>query len=218
MPSERADSGLERRTAHRAFGDIGRTVLGEDIALNVKLVVAGGSGVGKTTLVGSVSEIRPLRSEEAADGGGREGSGAGGRTRGTTTTVAMDFGRITVHAGLSLYLFGMPGQDRFRFLWDELCAGALAAVVLADARRLEDCFTAVDQVERARVPFVVAVNRFPEAPGRTECDVARALGLDRGTPVVLCDARDRASGKEVLIRAVEYAGRVHTARLLASLG
>lgn len=130
----------------------------------------------------------------------------------------MDFGRITVHAGLSLYLFGMPGQDRFRFLWDELCAGALAAVVLADARRLEDCLTAVGHVERARVPFVVAVNRFPEAPGRTECDVARTLGLDRGTPVVLCDARDRTSGKEVLIRTVEYAGRVHTARLLASLG
>ncbi|OKJ34205.1 ATP-binding protein [Streptomyces sp. CB02366] len=168
----------------------------------------------KTTPVGSVSEIRPLHSEEAA---GRRGE-AGGMERGATTTVAMDFGRITVHAGLSLYLFGMPGQDRFRFLWGELCAGALAAIVLAEARRVEDCLTAVDHFERARVPFVVAVNLFPRAPDRTECDVARALGLERGTRVVLCDARDRTSGKEVLIRTVEYAGRVHTARLLASLG
>ncbi|MFJ2027169.1 GTP-binding protein [Streptomyces sp. NPDC087897] len=191
-------------------------MLGEDIALNLKIVVAGGIGVGKTTLVGSVSEIRPLRSEEAANGSGE--SGAAGAKRGATTTVAMDFGRITVHSGLSLYLFGMPGQDRFRFLWDELCAEALAAIVLADPRRLEDCFTAVDHFERARIPFVVAVNRFPGAPGRTEHDVARALDLDRGAPIVLCDARDRASGKEVLIRTVEYAGRVHAARLLASVG
>lgn len=191
---------------------------GEGIALTLKIVVAGGIGAGKTTLVGSVGEIRPLYSEESLSEGGRCQDGTDGVERKGTSTVAMDFGRITVHSGMTLHLFGTPGQDRFRFLWDELCEGALAAIVLADTRRLGDCFTAVDYFERGRIPFVVAVNRFPGAPDHTEHDVARALDLDRGTPVVLCDARDLASGKEVLIRTVEYAGRVHTARLLASVG
>ncbi|MGY5001238.1 GTP-binding protein [Streptomyces griseus] len=193
-------------------------MIGEDIALTLKIVVAGGSGAGKTTLVGSVSEIRPLHSEETLSESGRDRDDTDGVERKATTTVAMDFGRITVHEGLTLYLFGTPGQNRFWFLWDELCEGALAAIVLADTRRLEDCFAAVDYFERRRIPFVVAVNRFPGAPDHTERDVARALDLDPGTPVVPCDARDRASGKEVLIRTVEYAGRVHTARLLASVG
>lgn len=177
-----------------------------------------GFGAGKTTLVGSVSEIRPLYSEETLSESGRGQDGIDGVEGKATTTVAMDFGRITVHSGLTLHLFGTPGQGRFRFLWDDLCEGALAAIVLADTRRLEDCFAAVDYFERGRIPFVVAVNRFPGAPDHTEHDVARALDLDRGTPVVLCDARDRASGKEVLIHTVEYAGRVHTARLLAAVG
>nr|WP_239486796.1 ATP/GTP-binding protein [Streptomyces durocortorensis] len=193
-------------------------MIGEDIALTLKIVVAGGFGAGKSTLVGSVSEIRPLYWEETLSESGRDRDDTGGVEQKSTTTVAMDFGRITVHSGLSLYLFGTPGQDRFWFLWDELCEGALAAVVLADTRRLEDCFAAVDYFERRRIPFVVAVNLFPGAPDHTEHDVAQALDLDRGTPVVLCDARDRASGKEVLIRTVEYAGRMHTARLLASVG
>ncbi|PVC82469.1 ATP-binding protein [Streptomyces sp. CS014] len=197
-------------------------MIGEDIALTLKIVVAGGFGAGKSTLIGSVSEIRPLHSEETLSeseaGSGPDRSDPGGMERKTSTTVAMDFGRITVHAGLSLHLFGTPGRDRFRFLWEELCEGALAAVVLADTRRLEDCFAAVDHLERRRIPFVVAVNRFPGAPDHTEHDVAQALDLDGGTPVVLCDARDRASGKEVLIRTVEYAGRMHTARLLAAVG
>ncbi|MFD4745624.1 ATP/GTP-binding protein [Streptomyces rubiginosohelvolus] len=222
MPSESIDSDENPRAAHRALANVGRTMIGEDIALTLKIVVAGGFGAGKSTLIGSVSEIRPLHSEEELSERDAESGPDRGDTgvveRKTSTTVAMDFGRITVHSGLSLHLFGTPGQDRFRFLWEELCEGALAAVVLADTRRLEDCFAAVDHFERRRIPFVVAVNRFPGAPDHTEHDVAQALDLDGGTPVVLCDARDRASGKDVLIRTVEYAGRMHTARLLAAVG
>ncbi|MFF2603579.1 ATP/GTP-binding protein [Streptomyces californicus] len=229
MPSEHTDNdrGL-RGVGHRSDGNIGRTMLGEDIALDVKIVVAGGAGAGKTTLVGSVSEIRPLYCEEADEVGlgvtaggaacGEVEGQAGEMGREPTTTVAMDFGRITVHTGLSLHLFGMPGRERFRFLWEELSTGALAAIVLTDPGRLEGCVPAVDHFERARIPFVVAVNRFCDSPGLPERDVARSLGLDAGVPVVLCDARHRESGKDVLIRTVEYAGRVHAARLLASVG
>ncbi|MGW0646147.1 MULTISPECIES: GTP-binding protein [Streptomyces] len=222
MPSESVYGDENLRATHRTSANVGRTMLGEDIELTLKIVVAGGFGAGKSTLIGSVSEIRPLHSEETLSESearrGPERSDTGGVGRKTTTTVAMDFGRITVHSGLSLHLFGTPGQERFQFLWEELSEGALAAVVLADTRRLEDCFAAVDHFERRGIPFVVAVNRFPGAPDHTEHDVAQALDLDVGAPVVLCDVRDRASGKEVLIRTVEYAGRMHTARLLAAVG
>jgi signal recognition particle receptor subunit beta len=185
--------------------------------LALKILVAGGFGVGKTTLVGSVSEIRPLRTEELLTEAGETVDDTAGVGRKAATTVAMDFGRITIRSGLSLYLFGTPGQDRFWFLWDDLSQGALGAVVVADTRRLADSFFAVDYFEDRRIPFVVAVNCFAGTQRYGALEVSRALDLDRGIPVVLCDARDRDSGKEVLIRLVEYAGRVHTTRMLESM-
>ncbi|WP_255945699.1 GTP-binding protein [Streptomyces odontomachi] len=178
--------------------------------LSLKILVAGGFGVGKTTLVGTVSEIRPLRTEEQLTEAGRPVDDLGGVERKTTTTVAMDFGRITLREGLSLYLFGTPGQDRFWFLWDELANGALGAMVLADTRRLEDCFPAVDYFERRDIPFVVAVNCFEGFHIYGPQEVRGALDLDAETPVVLCDARERESAKEVLIALVEHASRVYS--------
>ncbi|WP_415948440.1 GTP-binding protein [Streptomyces sp. KLOTTS4A1] len=173
--------------------------------VTLKILVAGGFGVGKTTLVGAVSEIRPLRTEELLSEAGRPVDDLQGVERKMTTTVAMDFGRITVREDLVLYLFGTPGQDRFWFLWDELAQGALGAVVLADTRRLEDCFAAVDYFERRGIPFMMAVNCF-EGATRYPADMVRqALDLDEEVPVVLCDARKRESAKTVLISLVEHA-------------
>ncbi|WNI25951.1 ATP/GTP-binding protein [Streptomyces sp. ITFR-16] len=173
--------------------------------VTLKILVAGGFGVGKTTLVGAVSEIRPLRTEERLTEAGRPVDDLEGVEAKTTTTVAMDFGRITLREDLVLYLFGTPGQDRFWFLWDELAQGALGAVVLADTRRLEDCFAAVDYFERREIPFAVAVNCFEGADRFPTETVRAALDLDPEVPLLMCDARDRQSAKDVLVAVVEHA-------------
>ncbi|MFI1924965.1 MULTISPECIES: ATP/GTP-binding protein [unclassified Streptomyces] len=173
--------------------------------VTLKILVAGGFGVGKTTLVGAVSEIKPLRTEEYLTEAGRPVDDTTGVEAKHTTTVAMDFGRITLREDLVLYLFGTPGQERFWFMWDELSEGALGAVVLADTRRLEDCFAAVDYFERRSIPFLIAVNCFEGADRYPEEDVRGALDLDDGIPVVLCDARDRRSVRDVLVGVVQHA-------------
>ncbi|MGW1782082.1 GTP-binding protein [Streptomyces sp. NPDC002143] len=173
--------------------------------VTLKILVAGGFGVGKTTLVGAVSEIRPLRTEEYLTEAGRPVDDTTGVEAKHTTTVAMDFGRITLREDLVLYLFGTPGQERFWFMWDELSEGSLGAVVLADTRRLEDCFAAVDYFERRSIPFLIAVNCFEGADRYPEEDVRGALDLDDDVPVMLCDARDRRSVRDVLVGVVQHA-------------
>ncbi|GEB49925.1 GTP-binding protein [Streptomyces cacaoi] len=184
--------------------------------VTLKILVAGGFGVGKTTLVGAVSEIRPLRTEEALTEAGRPVDSTEGVETKSTTTVAMDFGRITIHDRLVLYLFGTPGQDRFWFLWDELAHGALGAVVLADTRRLADSFAAIDYFERRGIPFTVAVNCFDGAQQHPVETVREALDLDGEVPVMLCDARQRESARDVLISVVEHA--LHTSAQAAATG
>lgn len=177
----------------------------EVMPATAKILIAGGFGVGKTTLVGAISEIRPLSTEEVLSDRSIGIDDTSGADRKTTTTVAMDFGRITFRTDLTLYLFGTPGQERFWFMWDELAYGAVGAVVLADTRRLADCFAAVDYFEHRATPFLVAVNCFDGAPSYQPEDVQIALDLDPDTPVVLCDARQRDSVKKVLIALVRHA-------------
>ncbi|MCP2164955.1 GTP-binding protein [Goodfellowiella coeruleoviolacea] len=173
-------------------------------ATAVKILVAGGFGVGKTTMVGSVSEIPPLSTEEMLTElsvGVDDLAGVEGKT---TTTVALDFGRITISSELILYLFGTPGQGRFWFMWDELAYGALGAVVLADTRRLDSCFPSVDFFERRNIPFIVAVNCFDGADLYQPEEVRQALAVDEKVPIILCDVRQRESCKQVLLTLIEY--------------
>jgi uncharacterized protein len=174
------------------------------LPVTTKILIAGGFGVGKTTLVATISEIRPLRTEEELSDRSIGVDDTTGVERKTTTTVAMDFGRISFRSDLVLYLFGTPGQERFWFMWDELSYGALGAVILADTRRLADCFAAIDYFERRQALFVVAVNCFDGAPQFHPDDVRIALALDPDVPVVLCDARQRDSVKRVLMTLVKH--------------
>ena len=178
------------------------------VPVAMKILIAGGFGAGKTTLVSSVTEIRPLRTEEELSAPSAQLDVTDGVEGKTTTTVAMDFGRITIRDDLVVYLFGTPGQKRFWFMWDELALGALGAVVLADTRRLADSFPSVDYFERQGTPFIVAVNCFDGARRFPTDAVRAALNLDPHVPVILCDARRFISCRDVLVTLVEHAIRL----------
>ncbi len=182
--------------------DFGMPELGEVEA--VKLLVAGGFGVGKTTLVSTISEITPLRTEERLTDIGAAVDDLTGVEGKTTTTVALDFGRITLTPNHVLYLFGTPGQDRFWFMWRELSVGALGAVVLVDTRRMQDSFAAVDFFESRNIPFLIGVNCFDGAEIYDEEEIRNALDIGGHIPIQLCDVRHRDSVKLVLVRLIEH--------------
>ncbi|AJP00358.1 ATP-binding protein [Streptomyces cyaneogriseus subsp. noncyanogenus] len=182
-----------------------RTPLADAAETGLKIVIVGGFGVGKTTLVRSVSEIRPLNTEEVMTQAGVGVDETRGVAAKTTTTVAFDFGRISLNERMVLYLFGAPGQERFWFLWDRLFSGTLGAVVLVDTRRMDDSWYAIDRLEHHKTPFVVAVNRFDDDTHRYSLDeIRQALALPSHVPMIDCDARVRQSGKDVLITLVNH--------------
>jgi signal recognition particle receptor subunit beta len=200
LVSRSSDPGREPAAPLRATADQG-----------LKIVIVGGFGVGKTTLVGSVSEIRPLSTEEVMTEAGEGVDDASRVQQKTTTTVAFDFGRITLDERRVLYLFGAPGQERFWFVWDQLFAGSLGAVVLVDTRRLEDSWYAIDRLEHHKMPFVVAVNCFG-GPEPALDEVRAALDLSGDVPLLACDARLRESCKSVLITLIQHLSDLHDRR------
>ncbi|MFJ8621409.1 GTP-binding protein [Kitasatospora sp. NPDC093550] len=170
----------------------------------VKILIAGGFGVGKTTLVGSVSEVTPLRTEEYLTQASVGVDDLSGVDQKDTTTVALDFGRITVNPELVVYLFGTPGQERFWFMWNDLVNGALGGIVIADTRRLETSFASIDFFESRGIPFVVAINCFHNTNTRTPEEIRAALDLDPHIPMLLGDVRERAFGRDLLVALVDH--------------